>query len=170
MVDVAIVLGSQSDEKILEKSEILDFFKTLDITFERSVLSAHRHPEELRKYCLETKAKIFIAGAGRSAALPGVIAGWRFDAVVIAVAFTSTFAGGLDSILSIVRLPSGVPAMLAGDDKAGLKNAALCAANILALSNPDLEDRLRADWGLRKIKKPPEIKKEVWDGKNTDGN
>ncbi|MDD1777748.1 MAG: 5-(carboxyamino)imidazole ribonucleotide mutase [Candidatus Helarchaeota archaeon] len=138
MTEIAIIMGSQSDEKICEKvTSILDEY-TID--YEVKVISAHRNPLQLEQYVLKSEAKIFIAIAGLAAALPGVIASKTLKPV-IGVPVDSKL-GGLDALLSIVQMPKGVPVATVGIDNG--QNAAYLALRILALSNSPLRDRLQA--------------------------
>ena len=126
-VDVAIISGSISDAHIVEKVR-----KVLDengVPYEEHVISAHRDPEKLDAYLKESKAKIFIAVAGMSAALPGVIAS-KTDRPVIGVPVSGKL-GGFDSLLSIAQMPKGVPVACVAVD--GGENAALLAIRILKL-------------------------------------
>ncbi len=127
MVDVAIILGSESDRRAAEGA--IEVLSQNGVSFEVKVLSAHRNPEELEKYIKETDAKIFIGIAGLAAHLPGFIAS-RTDKPVIGVP-VNVKLGGLDALLSIVQMPSGVPVACVGIDNA--KNAAYLAIRILKL-------------------------------------
>ncbi len=125
---VAIVVGSQRDLPYAE--EAAKILEEHGIPYEIKVLSAHRNPKELEKYIEETKAKVFIAMAGLSAALPGFIAS-RTDKPVIGVPLSVKLMG-LDALLSMVQMPSGVPVAVVGIDNA--KNAAHLAIRILRLA------------------------------------
>jgi len=126
-VDVAIISGSISDAHIVEKvRKVLDENR---VPYEEHVISAHRDPEKLDAYLKESKAKIFIAVAGMSAALPGVIAS-KTDRPVIGVPVSGKL-GGFDSLLSIAQMPKGVPVACVAVD--GGENAALLAIRILKL-------------------------------------
>jgi len=125
MAVVAILIGSESDRKIGD-----DAAKVLDaagVDYEIRVLSAHRNPIELEDYILKSEALVFIAIAGLSAALPGVIAS-RTKRPVIGVPVSSKL-GGLDALLSIVQMPRGVPVACVGIDNG--ENAAHLALRIL---------------------------------------
>ena len=127
-VGVAIVIGSKSDLEIAERAE-----KTLDalnVTHETRILSAHRNSKELEAYIEASKAKVFIAIAGLAAHLPGYIAS-RTSKPVIGVPVNKAL-GGLDSLLSIVQMPRGVPVAAVGID--GAENAAHLAKRILEVS------------------------------------
>ena len=131
MVDVAIVIGSESDKPIAEKSA--KTLEKLNLTYEVKVLSAHRNPKELEEYIEKCDAKVFIAIAGLSAHLPGFIAS-RTDKPVIGVP-VNVKLGGLDALLSIVQMPKGVPVACVGIDSG--ENAALLAARILFLGKKE---------------------------------
>ncbi len=125
MVRIAILIGSESDRGIAEKTA-----KVLDnavIDYEIKVISAHRNPEELEYYLKKSDAEVFIAIAGLSAALPGVVAS-RVKKTVIGVPVSSKL-GGLDALLSIVQMPKGVPVACVGIDNG--ENAAYLALRIL---------------------------------------
>ncbi|HUK50755.1 MAG TPA: 5-(carboxyamino)imidazole ribonucleotide mutase [Terriglobales bacterium] len=122
---VSIVIGSQSDMEIAQRAEkILD---SLNVTHEIKILSAHRNPKELEEYLASSNAKVFIAIAGLAAHLPGFIAS-RTQRPVIGVPVNKAL-GGLDSLLSIVQMPKGVPVCSVGIDNA--ENAAHLAKRIL---------------------------------------
>ena len=128
---VGIIMGSESDMAEMEKAgKVLE---GAEVTYEINVMSAHRNPVEVAEYCKAARGRglrVIIAGAGLSAALPGVAAA-HTDLPVIGVPLTSalTAAGGLDAILSIVQMPPGVPVAAVGLDNP--KNAAHLALRIL---------------------------------------
>ncbi len=124
---VAVVMGSESDREVAMKA--VEVLEGNNIPYELKVLSAHRNPVELEKYVSETESKIFIAVAGLAAHLPGFIAS-RTEKPVIGVPVSSKL-GGLDALLSIVQMPSGVPVACVGIDNA--RNAAFLALRILKL-------------------------------------
>ncbi|MHA1519840.1 MAG: 5-(carboxyamino)imidazole ribonucleotide mutase [Promethearchaeota archaeon] len=125
MVQVAVISGSKSDEKIYQKiTAVLD---EQNIPYDLKIISAHRNPEELDAYVHSTNAKVFICVAGLSAALPGVVAS-KTSKPVIGVPVSAKL-GGLDALLSIVQMPPGVPVASVGIDNG--KNAALLAIRIL---------------------------------------
>jgi len=128
-LDVAILVGSTSDMHVAEKA--IEVIEGASITFDVQVISAHKEPERLDAYLNETRAKVYIAIAGLSAALPGVIAS-KTTAPVIGVP-VSTKLSGLDALLSIVQMPRGVPVASVGIDNGG--NAALLALRILQASS-----------------------------------
>jgi 5-(carboxyamino)imidazole ribonucleotide mutase len=137
---VAVIMGSISDRGTMEKAtELLD---ELGIYYEIKVLSAHRTPDLLFEYIeqIEEKGyKVIIAGAGGAAHLPGVIASQTL-LPVIGVPIETKVLGGLDSLLSMVQMPGGVPVATMGIGNA--KNAGLMAARILAINNIELRKKL----------------------------
>ena len=141
MDKVTIVMGSISDRETMEKAAgVLD---ELGISYEMKVLSAHRTPDLLFEYVaqLEEKGfKVIIAGAGGAAHLPGMIAS-KTLLPVIGVPIETKVLGGLDSLLSIVQMPGGVPVATMGIGNA--KNAGLMAAHILAIENSKIRERLK---------------------------
>lgn len=138
MTQVAIIMGSQSDEKICEKvKSVLDEYS---INYDVQIISAHRNSAQLEEYISKSEAKVFIAIAGLAAALPGVIASKTLKPV-IGVPVDSKL-GGLDALLSIVQMPKGVPVATVGIDNG--QNAAHLALRILALSDSAIQKRLQA--------------------------
>jgi len=137
---VAIVMGSDSDWRVMKKAkEILDQFEIPSVC---KVLSAHRTPEDLPPFIKTSEdsgVKVFIAGAGAAAHLPGMFAAYTLMPV-IGVPMNSTSLNGLDSLLSIVQMPEGIPVATVGVDNAG--NAALLAIRILAAHDTNLSKRL----------------------------
>lgn len=137
---VAIIMGSASDKDVMAPAwETLEEF---GIPYEKKVLSAHRNPGPLADYVRAARDNgfdIIIAGAGGAAHLPGVIAAYT-TLPVIGVPVKSKALNGLDSLLSIVQMPSGIPVATMAID--GSKNAALMAVTILALGNPALTERI----------------------------
>ena len=127
MADVAIICGSASDSAIADKSKaILEYFR---ISYDYQVISAHRDPDKLDAYVKASTCKVFIAIAGLSAALPGVIAS-KTEKPVIGVPVSGTL-NGLDALLSIVQMPKGVPVACVGVDNG--ENAAYLAVRMLNL-------------------------------------
>lgn len=138
LVDIAVIMGSTSDQKIADKvTTVLDEYK---VNYDLQVISAHRNPAKLDEYVLNSDAKVFIAIAGLSAALPGVIASKTLKPV-IGVPVESKL-GGLDALLSIVQMPKGIPVAAVGIDNG--QNAAFLALRILAVSDSKLCDQLKA--------------------------
>ncbi len=125
MTDIAVISGSKSDQPVVDK--VLQVFDEEGADYEHKVLSAHRNPDELQRYIQETNARIFVAVAGLSAALPGVIAS-KTEKPVIGVPVSAKL-GGLDALLSIVQMPPGVPVACVGIDSG--ENAARLALRIL---------------------------------------
>jgi 5-(carboxyamino)imidazole ribonucleotide mutase len=132
---VSILMGSESDREIAKKAETV--LQKLGIPFETKVLSSHRNHKELDKYVETSKSDVFITIAGLSAALPGFVASLSTKPV-IGVPVSGKL--NLDSILSIVQLPSGVPVGTVGLDNGA--NAALLAAEILAISDVEIAKKL----------------------------
>jgi len=143
--DVGIIMGSQSDWPTLKPAaEILE---ALAIPFETKIVSAHRTPDRLYDYAKTAKSrglKLIIAGAGGAAHLPGMAASMT-TLPVLGVPVESKALKGMDSLLSIVQMPGGVPVATFAIGTAGAKNAALHAAAVLALSDSALAKRLD-DW------------------------
>jgi len=141
---VAIVMGSRSDWPTLRHAaEALD---ALGVTYEAKVVSAHRTPDRLVAFAKGARTagfKVVIAGAGGAAHLPGMVAAMT-ELPVLGVPVRSKTLDGLDSLLSIVQMPGGVPVGTLAVGEAGAKNAGLLAAQILALADPVLADRVAA--------------------------
>ncbi len=125
MTEIAVISGSKSDKPVVDK--VVQTLEKNGVSYEHRILSAHRNPRELEQYIEETDARIFVAIAGLSAALPGVIAS-RTACPVIGVPVSGTL-GGLDALLSIVQMPPGVPVACVGIDSG--ENAALLALRML---------------------------------------
>jgi len=129
VVLVGIVMGSESDREIMDKAS--HELEERKITHEINVMSAHRDPDKVAHYAKTAQArglKVLIAGAGKAAALPGVIAAYT-NLPVIGVPIKTSDLGGLDSLLSIVQMPPGVPVACVAIN--GARNAAILAARIL---------------------------------------
>ena len=144
---VAVVMGSQSDWQTMKSA--CDILENLSIPFHKEVISAHRTPDKMFTFSKEARAKGFqvvIAGAGGAAHLPGMIAS-QTSLPVIGVPVQSKALKGLDSLLSIVQMPGGVPVATVAIGEAGAKNAALLAASILSLNDPSVHLALE---GFRK--------------------
>jgi len=136
---VGIVMGSDSDLPIMQ--EAAAFLKSQDILYELCILSAHRTPEKSVEYArtaVDRGLKVIIAGAGMAAHLAGVFAA-HTTLPVIGVPINSSPLNGLDSLLSTVQMPPGIPVATMAIGKAGAKNAAVLAARILALGNPEIQ-------------------------------
>ena len=139
---VAIIMGSQSDWETMKFSEeILIKLKIPSIT---KIISAHRTPDRMNdfaKHAQKNSIQVIIAGAGGAAHLPGMVAS-HSELPVIGVPIQSSSLNGLDSLLSIVQMPGGVPVATMSIGKAGAINAAIYAAKILSLSNKEIDTKL----------------------------
>jgi len=145
---VQIILGSKNDRTVVDESGMLDILQKLVVPWSISYISAHRHAGELLDYCREViknGAKVFITAAGMMPALPGVVASaTKAETPVIGVVLDSPTISGKDTIATAVSMPKGTPVLFAGIGKYGLANAAIAAAQILAVDNPPLRERLLA--------------------------
>lgn len=142
MTLVKIIMGSQSDYEIMKNCE--EILRQFSIEFESRIVSAHRTPDRLYDFCSEIKnssTKIIIAGAGGSAHLPGMVASMVTIPVLGVPILTKTLQG-LDSLLSIVQMPAGIPVATFAVGEAGAKNAGLMAVEILALNDANLATKL----------------------------
>jgi 5-(carboxyamino)imidazole ribonucleotide mutase len=138
---VAVVLGSKSDAAAME--DCLRTLERLGIPYESQVISAHRTPEKARQFALDASERgveVIIAAAGMAAALPGVLASYAPTIPVIGVPIASGGMSGLDSLLAIAQMPPGLPVACMAVN--GARNAALFAAQILALGNEDVRQAL----------------------------
>ena len=141
---VAIIMGSQSDWATMRHAA--DTLGELGIAFDARIVSAHRTPDRMVTFAKGAKAagfKVIIAGAGGAAHLPGMAASMT-DLPVLGVPVQSKALKGMDSLLSIVQMPGGVPVATLAIGEAGAANAGILAAQILALSDPGLAERLSA--------------------------
>lgn len=135
---VGIIMGSQSDWATLEHTA--NMLKELNVPFEAEVVSAHRTPDRLFDYAENARGRgiqVIIAGAGGAAHLPGMCAA-KTDLPVLGVPVQSSILNGVDSLLSIVQMPAGIAVGTLAIGKAGAINAALLAAQILGLNNPEI--------------------------------
>lgn len=142
MAKVGIVMGSDSDMPIM--AQAADMLEELGIDFEMTIISAHREPDIFYDYAKSAEAKgikVIIAGAGKAAHLPGMCAA-IFPMPVIGIPMKTSDLGGVDSLYSIVQMPSGIPVATVAIN--GGKNAGILAAKILATSDAGLLDRLKA--------------------------
>jgi 5-(carboxyamino)imidazole ribonucleotide mutase len=141
---VSVIMGSKSDwETMRHADEILTQF---DVPHECKIVSAHRTPDWLAQFSREAEGRgvqVIIAGAGGAAHLPGMAAAQTI-LPVLGVPVQSHALNGMDSLLSIVQMPAGIPVGTLAIGKAGATNAALLAISILATTRPDLRDKLRA--------------------------
>jgi 5-(carboxyamino)imidazole ribonucleotide mutase len=156
---VGVIMGSTSDwETMKEACLILD---ELQVPFEKKVVSAHRTPDLMFQYAESAKARgleVIIAGAGGAAHLPGMVAA-KTELPVIGVPVKSSSLNGLDSLLSIVQMPGGVPVATVAIGKAGAINAGLLAAQILGIKYPEIQERFvaRRDAIREKVLKDSEL-------------
>jgi 5-(carboxyamino)imidazole ribonucleotide mutase len=137
-------MGSKSDWETMKKA--CDALDELDVPYEAKVVSAHRTPDLMFEYAETAAARglqIIIAGAGGAAHLPGMVAA-KTELPVIGVPVQSRALNGLDSLLSIVQMPAGVPVATVAIGAAGAANAGLLAAQIIGAFEPDVRERVRA--------------------------
>ena len=140
---VSVIMGSTSDWDTM--SHAVEVLERLGVAYEKHVVSAHRTPVWMAEFAQGAEGRgiqVIIAGAGGAAHLPGMVAAHTV-LPVLGVPVQSAALQGLDSLLSIVQMPGGVPVGTLAIGKAGSTNAGLLAAAILATSNPDLRERLR---------------------------
>lgn len=146
---VGIIMGSQSDWPTLQNAaQVLD---ELQVPFETRIVSAHRTPERLYEYAKSARSrglKVIIAGAGGAAHLPGMTASLT-SVPVLGVPIATSALGGKDSLYSIVQMPAGVPVGTLAIGEMGATNAGLLAAQILALADPQLLQRVEAHRSAR---------------------
>ena len=148
-------MGSQSDWKTLQKCQ--DIFKSFDLLFEKKIISAHRTPKGLYEYAnnlSKTDIQVVIAGAGGAAHLPGMIASMT-TIPVLGVPIQTKTLSGIDSLLSIVQMPYGIPLPTLAIGEVGAKNAALSAVSILGLNDEKIKKKLERF----RIKQTKSIKK-----------
>ena len=141
---VAIIMGSRSDWPTLKRAA--DCLDELGVGYVAKVVSAHRTPDRMYAFAKGAKAagfQVIIAGAGGAAHLPGMTASLT-DLPVLGVPIQSKALSGLDSLLSIVQMPGGIPVATLAIGEAGAKNAGILAAQILSLNDPALAERLAA--------------------------
>lgn len=140
---VAVIMGSMSDWTTMKEACLI--LDELGVSYERRIVSAHRTPDwmfEFAEGAASRGIRVIIAGAGGAAHLPGMVAA-KTLLPVIGVPVPGTHLEGLDSLLSIVQMPAGVPVATVAVGKSGARNAALLAAQILAIHDASLRDRLR---------------------------
>lgn len=141
MAQVGIVMGSDSDMPVMAKAA--DILEELGISYEMKIISAHREPDVFFEYAKSAESKgfkVIIAGAGKAAHLPGMCAA-IFPMPVIGIPMKTSDLGGVDSLYSIVQMPSGIPVATVAIN--GGANAGILAAKILATSDPELLERLK---------------------------
>ena len=144
MPQVLILMGSDSDAPVMQGA--VDVLAELGISSEMTVASAHRSPDRVRQILADAPGRgvrVFIAGAGAAAHLAGVVAA-HTTAPVIGVPIDSSALNGLDALLSTVQMPPGVPVATVAIGKPGATNAGVLAAQMLALADPELQQRLAA--------------------------
>ena len=162
MAQVAIVMGSNSDLPVVQGA--IDQLKSFGVDFEAHVISAHRTPqraEEFAKSAKENGVKVIIAAAGKAAHLGGVIAAYT-TLPVIALPIKSSFMDGLDSLLSMVQMPTGIPVATVGVN--GAANAGILAVQMLAVSDSALAeklDKLKADMAKAVEEKDKKLQDEL---------
>ncbi|MAX08694.1 5-(carboxyamino)imidazole ribonucleotide mutase [Gammaproteobacteria bacterium] len=142
---VAILMGSESDLPIMQAGA--DILRQLEIKHEIKITSAHRTPSITQQFISEAEARgcqVFIAGAGLAAHLAGATAA-QTTKPVIGVPIDAGPLSGLDALLSTVQMPGGIPVATVAIGKAGAKNAAYLAAQILSLADPDLAERVKSE-------------------------
>lgn len=140
---VGLIMGSQSDWETLK--HCAETLETLEIPFETEIVSAHRTPDKLFEYAKgaeKRKLEIIIAGAGGAAHLPGMVASKTLLPVLGVPIHTATL-NGMDSLLSIVQMPAGIPVGTLAIGKAGAINAAILAASILGSAHPKIRENLK---------------------------
>jgi 5-(carboxyamino)imidazole ribonucleotide mutase len=141
---VGVIMGSSSDLKFMQPA--IDLLTELGVQHEAKVVSAHRTPDWMFEYASAAEARgleVIIAAAGGAAHLPGMVAA-KTTVPVLGVPIPATLLNGLDSLLSIVQMPKGVPVGTLAIGEPGAINAALLATAIVSIQRPDLRDRLRA--------------------------
>jgi 5-(carboxyamino)imidazole ribonucleotide mutase len=145
LIQVGIVMGSASDKPVMQHAA--ETLAGLGVESETRVLSAHRTPDALRDWitgCERRGIKVFIAGAGAAAHLPGVVASLTTRPVIgVPLIAPNSVANGLDALLSIVQMPRGVPVATVALGEAGAANAGILAAEMLAIADEDLAGRVR---------------------------
>jgi 5-(carboxyamino)imidazole ribonucleotide mutase len=140
---VAVIMGSKSDWETMQHA--VEVLKEFDVPHETKVVSAHRTPQLMAEFAGEAEARglqVIIAGAGGAAHLPGMVSA-QTPLPVLGVPVESRVLRGVDSLLSIVQMPAGIPTATFAIGKAGATNAALFAVSILSNSQPELRERLR---------------------------
>lgn len=138
MTQIGIVIGSKTDSDIIKSAT--NMLEQLGIDYEISIISGHRNPAKLREYGLKAEERgfeVIIAAAGKAAHLPGILASWT-TLPVIGVPLAAGELNGIDSLLSIVQMPAGVPVACMGIGSSGAKNAALLAAQILGVKYAEI--------------------------------
>jgi 5-(carboxyamino)imidazole ribonucleotide mutase len=143
-VQVGVIMGSQSDWETMKHA--CDILEELGVPYEKKVVSAHRTPDLMFEYAesaVERGLKVIIAGAGGAAHLPGMVAA-KTILPVIGVPVKSSTLNGLDSLLSIVQMPGGIPVATVAIGNAGATNAGLLAAQLIGAFDPELQRKVEA--------------------------
>lgn len=139
---VGVIMGSTSDWETMRHACLI--LEELEIPYEKRVVSAHRTPDAMFRYAEQAKERgieVIIAGAGGAAHLPGMVAS-KTELPVIGVPVKTSTLNGLDSLLSIVQMPGGIPVATVAIGKAGAQNSALLAAQILGIKYPSIQERI----------------------------
>lgn len=140
---VGIVMGSDSDLETMQ--EAVKLLEEFGIGYEVNIISAHRTPQKASEYASSAESRgieVIIAAAGGAAHLAGAMAAWS-PLVVVGVPMQTQLSGGLDSLLSTVQMPAGVPVATVATGKAGAKNSALLAAQILGVKYPRIREKIK---------------------------
>ena len=159
-VKVGVIMGSNSDWSVMQGA--VEALKSLEVSVEATVVSAHRTPERLMEYSKSARARgleVIVAGAGGAAHLPGMVAAYT-ELPVVGVPVVATHLNGEDSLLSIVQMPKGVPVATVAIN--GAYNAGLLAAQIIATADESLRDRIAAykkDLASQVIEKAQEVER-----------
>jgi 5-(carboxyamino)imidazole ribonucleotide mutase len=141
---IGVIMGSRSDYQVLEAG--IEILRELQVPFEKRIVSAHRTPDWMFEYASTAEKRglqVIIAAAGGAAHLPGMVAS-KTILPVLGVPIPATMLNGIDSLLSIVQMPKGVPVGTLAIGQPGAANAALLAASICALRDPSLRERIRS--------------------------
>ena len=149
---IGVIMGSSSDWETMKHA--CDILEELELDYEKKVVSAHRTPDLMFEYAEEARARgiqVIIAGAGGAAHLPGMVAA-KTTLPVIGVPVQSRALNGLDSLLSIVQMPGGVPVATVAIGKAGATNAGLLAAQILSITDVEIAEKLETRRHAMKMK------------------
>lgn len=139
---VGVIMGSTSDWETMRHACLI--LEELEIPYEKRVVSAHRTPDAMFRYAEQARERgieVIIAGAGGAAHLPGMVAS-KTELPVIGVPVKTSTLNGLDSLLSIVQMPGGIPVATVAIGKAGAQNSALLAAQILGIKYPSIQERI----------------------------
>jgi len=158
---VAVIMGSQSDWPTMQHTA--DMLERLEVPHEVRIVSAHRTPDRLAEFARSARGRglqVIVAGAGGAAHLPGMCAAWT-SLPVLGVPVESHALKGMDSLLSIVQMPGGVPVGTLAIGRAGAVNAALLAASILSLADPALAVRLEAHRAAQTASVAEEVERQA---------